>query len=278
MHHLKLMYITNDPTIAQIAEVSGVDRVFIDMEYVGKALRQGGMDTVQSHHTFQDVRNIRSVLRKAELLVRCNPIHEAGPGQIGSKAEIDNLVACGADIIMLPYFKTAEDVKTFLALVAGRVRTMLLFETKEAVANASDILALPGIDEVYIGFNDLSLSYGYKFMFQPLAEGLIDTLCDLFRQKALPYGFGGIAAIGKGMIPAEKVLAEHYRLGSTCAILSRSFCNISNTQDFPTVETLFKNGVAQIRQEEDKIAKQSADFLEENHRDVCECVHSIVNN
>ncbi len=62
---LKLMYITNRPDVALIAEAAGVDRIFIDMEYIGKASRQGGMDSVQNHHTVEDVKNIRSVLTKA---------------------------------------------------------------------------------------------------------------------------------------------------------------------------------------------------------------------
>ena len=32
---LKLMYITNDPEVATIAEANGVDRIFVDMEYIG---------------------------------------------------------------------------------------------------------------------------------------------------------------------------------------------------------------------------------------------------
>ena len=75
---LKLMYITNRPETARIAEECGVDRIFVDMEYIGKSLRQGGMDTVQSHHTLEDVGTIRGCISRAELLVRCNPIHEAG--------------------------------------------------------------------------------------------------------------------------------------------------------------------------------------------------------
>ena len=74
---LKLMYITNRPDVAVIAERNGVDRIFVDMEYIGKDLRQGRLDTVQNHHTIRDVRNIRAVISKAELLVRVNPIHEA---------------------------------------------------------------------------------------------------------------------------------------------------------------------------------------------------------
>lgn len=54
---LKLMYITNQPEIAQIAESVGVDRIFVDLEYIGKSDRQGGMDTVQSRHTIDDVKN-----------------------------------------------------------------------------------------------------------------------------------------------------------------------------------------------------------------------------
>lgn len=37
---LKLMYITNRPDVALIAERNGVDRIFVDMEYIGKAKRQ----------------------------------------------------------------------------------------------------------------------------------------------------------------------------------------------------------------------------------------------
>ena len=77
---LKLMYITNHPKVAQIAESAGVDRIFVDMEYIGKSARQGGLDTVQSHHTLSDVAAIRKAICRAELLVRCNPIKDASEG------------------------------------------------------------------------------------------------------------------------------------------------------------------------------------------------------
>ena len=37
---LNLMYITNRPEIARIAETAGVDRIFIDMEYIGNTVLQ----------------------------------------------------------------------------------------------------------------------------------------------------------------------------------------------------------------------------------------------
>ena len=92
---IKLMYITNKKEIAKIVEDAGVERVFVDMEYIGKDLRQGGKDTVQNHHTEKDVKAIREVISKAELLVRCNPIHEATEEYCSSKEEIDAIVESG---------------------------------------------------------------------------------------------------------------------------------------------------------------------------------------
>ena len=111
---LKLMYITNRPDVALIADQAGVDRIFIDMEYIGKADRQGGMDSVQNHHTVDDVKAIRSVLTKSDLLVRVNPIHEETADYCSSKDEIDEAIQAGADIVMLPFFKTVEEVQRFI--------------------------------------------------------------------------------------------------------------------------------------------------------------------
>lgn len=244
---LKLMYITNRPEIAQIAESAGVDRIFVDLEYIGKSARQGGMDTVQSRHTVQDVATIRAAINAAELLVRVNPIHDAADEYNASEEEIDAVIDAGADVVMLPYFKTAAEVQRFIKAVAGRARTMLLFETAEAVENLESILAIPGIDEVYIGLNDLSLSYGMKFMFQLLADGTVDRLATRFKQRGLPFGFGGIAALGKGALPSEYVIREHYRLGSTCAILSRSFCNTNIISHLGQISATFIDGVREIR-------------------------------
>ena len=100
---LKLMYITNKPEIAQIAESSGVDRIFVDMEYIGKSDRQGGLDSVQNHHTVEDVRAMKQAVNSAEVLVRINPIHEATADYSSSEQEIEDVIRAGADIIMLPF-------------------------------------------------------------------------------------------------------------------------------------------------------------------------------
>lgn len=264
MSNIKLMYVTNNPQVASIAQEVGVDRIFVDMEYIGKDIRQGGMDTVQSHHTFEDVKNIKAIIKDAELLVRCNPIHEATADYCSSAEEIDEIVKCGADIIMLPFFKTAEEVKTFVELVDGRARTMPLIETREAAECIDEILEIEGIDELYIGLNDLHLSYGLTFMFQLLADGTVDRLTSKIKAKGIPYGFGGIARIGDGMLPAENILTEHYRLGSTSVILSRSFCNTAKITDINEIRAIFSENVKNLRDYEEVIKKKSPAEMEEN--------------
>ena len=273
---LKLMYITNNPQVAKIAEESGVDRIFVDMEYIGKGQRQGGMDTVQCHHTTGDVKNIRSVVKKAQVLVRCNPIHEATEEYCSSKEEIDSIIASGADIIMLPFFKTASEVKSFIELVDKRARTMLLFETPESRDNADEILEIDGIDEVFVGLNDMSLGYGMKFMFQLLANGTVEELCNKFKAKGLPYGFGGLASLDGGLLPGAKVVKEHYRLGSGCVILSRSFCNTSIITDLAEIEKIFQTGLKGIRDFERECQSLTEGELEENRKEVVAAVDAIL--
>ena len=271
---LKLMYITNNPTIAHIAEDAGVDRIFVDMEYIGKADRQGGMDTVQSHHTVEDIKAIRKVIKKADVMVRVNPIHNASAEYSSSETEINEAIEAGADIVMLPYFKTVEEVTEFIGYVDHRARTLLLLETPEAVNSIDEILKIDGIDEIHIGLNDLSLGYRKKFMFELLADGTVEKLCLKFKLKGIPYGFGGIAAIGKGELPAEYIIKEHYRLGSTCAILSRSFCNAAKISDIEEIRSLFKNGVYAIREQE-RECEEHARYFRENEHLVVDMVKNI---
>ena len=266
---LKLMYITNNVDVAKIAENSGVDRIFVDLEVIGKKERQGGMDTVQSNHNFDDIKKIKNSINKSELLVRSNPIH------YNSEEEINNIVNNGADIIMLPYFKTTKEVEQFINLVNGRCKTMLLVETAESVKSIDEILDIDGIDEIHIGLNDLHLDYKMKFMFELLVDGTVEYLCNKFKNKNIPYGFGGIAGIGEGTLPAENIIQEHYRLGSTRAILSRIFCNTDKIKDLNKINEIFTTGLRKIRDFENKM--NELDF-EENKILIKEIVEDIVYN
>ncbi len=273
---LTLMYITNNPVTAKIAQEAGVDRIWIDMEYIGKEERQGGMDTVKSHHTVDDIKLLRPIVTDSELLVRVNPLHEATEAYVSSEDEIEAVIKAGADVIMLPMFKTAKDAERFVNYVNGRAKVQLLLETAEAAENIDNILDVDGVDEIHIGLNDLHLAYNQTFMFELLCDGKVASLCEKMRMKGIKYGFGGIARVGYGMLPAEYIIAEHYHLGSTAAILSRGFCDANIVSDPLEIENIFIEGVKNIRLKEKEVSLYTEEQYNDNLRIIREKVIEIV--
>lgn len=225
-----LMLMTSAPDVATEAVRAGVDRIFVDLEITGKAERQRGRSTIISGHTLDDVRAMRAVVPKGRLLVRIDP---PGPGM---RAQVDAVVAAGADVVMLPYFTTAEEVRAFVDAVAGRATAQLLLETAAALARVDTIVAVQGVDEVHVGLNDLHRSLGLSFMYEILAGGLIDHVAEHVRACGRPvrFGFGGGALLdAKHPVAPADVLREHVRVGSSMIILSRTF-----TGDATTVQAL----------------------------------------
>ena len=266
---LTLMYITNRPDVALVAEKYGVDRIWIDLETLGKEERQKGMNTVKSQHTVDDIRRIKPLLTRSEMLVRIDPWNE------NSAQEIEDVVSAGADIIMLPMWKSADDVQRFIRCVDGRAKTTLLLETKEAVECLDAVLELGGFDEIHIGLNDLHLSYKLDFMFELLANGTVEKLCRKIKEYGFPYGFGGIACLDGGLLPATNVIMEHYRLGSTRVILSRSFCDTNFNLNY---EELFEVEMKRLRDYETSMEFLSLNDFECNRKKVIEIVNRIVRN
>ena len=262
---LKVFYITNNLDVALIAEKAGVDRIWVDLETLGKEERQKGINSVKSHHTIHDIETIAPRLTKAEMLVRVNPWN------INSKKEIDGVIAAGAQIIMLPMWKSAQEVRNFVDAIGGRARATILLETKEAEDCLDEVLKIDGIDEIHIGLNDLHLSYGLTFMFELLTNGTVERIINKIKQKGIPCGFGGISHLGDGTIPAEMIIMEHYRLGSTRAILSRGFCD--QTKPLSEIEKEFVKNMRQLRSFENTIDRN--DF-ESNRQQLIKAVETIV--
>lgn len=268
---LKLMYITNHPAIAFIADKYFVDRIFIDLEKNGKEKRQPQMNTVKSNHHLSDINIIKNVVTSSQVLVRVNPLFE------GSKQEIDEAIDRGADIIMLPMFRTYDDVEKFRDYVNGRAKTLLLLETRDAENSLDKILTLSGIDEIHIGLNDLHIDYKLKFMFELLSNGTVETIAKKISATGIPFGFGGIARLNSGLISGKNIIAEHYRLGSQMAILSRSFCNTELIHDLSIIDNTFRIGIHEIRNYEKEIQKQDSSFFLENKAYVNSKVIDVIN-
>lgn len=267
---IKLMYITNQPEVAKIAENSGVDIIFIDLELMGKEERQGHLDTVISRHSFDDIAKVKKVLKNSKLMVRINPFYNE------THQEVDRAIAEGADIIMLPMIQNGIEAKKMIEYIDGRAEFMPLIERREAVDNIEDIVSVEKINEIHIGLNDLHLSYGNDFMFEPLINGTVEKIVKIARKYKVNYGIGGIARLHTGDLPAEIILTEHYRLGSNKAILSRSFYNTKLNLSDEEISNIFNEGVTEIRNYELKIQGMSKADLEKNRIEMKNKIEDII--
>jgi citrate lyase beta subunit len=215
----RLILITNDPVLAAEADAAGVDRVGVDLERLGKAERQAQEDTRLSEHRLDDLAALARALTKADLFVRLNPL---GPG---TPREIETALQCGAEVLMLPFFRAASEVERFVRLTDGRAHTVILIETAPAVLRVREVLAVSGIGEVMLGLNDLRLQFGVRSHFEVLASPLADMLAGEVRRAGLPLAVGGVARADDVGLPVapDLVYAQFPRLGATGAWLARSF-------------------------------------------------------
>jgi hypothetical protein len=255
---IDLLTITNLPELAARCEQMPGMRIFVDLERNGKAARQQGRNTFISSHNIDDVGRIKAVLKQSKLMVRVNP-YQAHKLQ-ACRAEVDAVLAQGADLIMLPMFTHALELQAFAAIVAGRVPIVPLLETAGALQTLDDWIDTPGIDEVFVGLNDLHLSLGCRFMFEPLLMGHVDRVAAATKARGLRFGFGGIARMDEGLLPGCDVLAEHVRLGSSAVILSRTF----NRTDSSAAEKTFEQAVAALRVAELALASRSLEQVEKD--------------
>ena len=266
---MKYFYITNNIEIVSKLDNIGLDMVWIDLEKNGKYERQKNMDSVKSNHSLEDIKKIKPILKNSKLLVRVNPIFQ------GSKFEIDKAIEYGADIIMLPMFKTKKEVEMFFKLIDNRCETILLLETKEAVEDLDDILEIRDITNIHIGLNDLSLSYGNNFMFEPLGNGLVEIICEKLSKRKITYGFGGVGKLQEGVLPAKLILSEHIRLKSSQVILSRSFAKYESFSDISEFEKNFSLELEKIKEYERKLMEGNQEQLLINKKKLIKCLQNI---
>jgi len=258
---MKTMILDNNIDNIKIYDECKIDRIFVDLEIHGKQDRQGHLNTVISDHTLEDVKMIKPILKNSQLLVRVNPIHP------NSASEIHYAIENGADIVMLPMFKTIEEVKLFIDYVDKKATVCLLLETSEALCRIDKILELEGIDEIHIGLNDLHLAMGLDFMFELMGGGIVEYLAYKIKQKNIPFGVGGVARMNEGMLMGKMIIAEHARIGSSMVILSRTFKGEDNSLSQETLSYELKklqdcyNNAKSLSQEELEINKKTLDKI-----------------
>lgn len=269
MKHLQLMILADDPQSAIASQNAGIDRIFYDLEYIGKAARQAGRNAVLSHNDIDLIPELRKVITTSQLLVRTNPIHAY------SKEEVEKAIGYGADILMLPMVMDQHDVEQYVRMADGRAKVCIMIETAAAMARLDKILAVPGVDEIFIGLNDLHISMGLTFMFELLSDGLVEYIADKCNNVGVPFGFGGIARIGEGDLPSDYILGEHVRLGSTSVILSRTFKGIAGVDNARPID--LGKEVEKVRLRLNEIDRWSEFDYRQNRQRIDVVVDNIVN-
>ena len=268
---MKLVLITSSPELASFAEAAGVGRIMVDIERMGKFERQRCRDTWISRHELSDVRPIADVLTTSDVMVRINPLFE------GSRSEVDAAIESGADLIMLPMFRAIDEVDALAEMIDGQCGLVPLVETAEALTIIEQTARHPGVTETFIGLNDLHLSLGLEFMFEPLASGLLDDVCEKLAGIGKPYGFGGIARIGEGDLAAELIMRRHAHLGSTRVNLSRTFARQEGGDaGHALADGLLQTEVAKLLREFEKAQTDGAEAVEETFRQVRRQVDAIL--
>jgi 2-keto-3-deoxy-L-rhamnonate aldolase RhmA len=219
MKRVELTVITNKSLFARRAEYAGIDRVMIDLERLGKAKRQYGRQFFLSNHHLSDIDLLRGTLFVASVQVRVNPWHEK------SISEINDVIARGAQIVMLPMVRQREQAVRFAYAVNGRARTSLLIETADPLNRSDELLSVDGIDEAHIGLNDLAIDLGREFIFEALLDRLLDGIACIAARRHVRFGFGAVAGRGCGALPIdpETIISEQVPLGASVAWLGRSY-------------------------------------------------------
>jgi 4-hydroxy-2-oxoheptanedioate aldolase len=157
---------TREPLFAEIAATSNYDYVCIDMQH-------GLMDIDMTTHMLANITRTESVP-----MVRV-PWNEPGV--------ISRVLDAGALAVVIPMVNTAAEAEqavssckyapagsrsygpmvpnnrfgsSYPSVANDEITVIPMIETVQAVANLDEILSVPGVDAIYVGPTDLSLSLG----------------------------------------------------------------------------------------------------------------------
>lgn len=176
------LFLESDPTAVEAISTIGFDYVCVCLQH-GHADLRGAVDVIRA---------LRA--GTAEAVVRV-PANEA--------SVIGRVLDAGALGVIVPLVNTAADaqravaacryppdgVRSYGPIRAGivhgptyfreanrRVTCIPMIETAEAVDNLDEILAVPGVDALYVGPTDLALSYGLEPVLDQAAPAFEEAL------------------------------------------------------------------------------------------------------
>jgi hypothetical protein len=248
-----LFLFTVDPSWGRDVVAAGAAGIVIDWERRGKARRQQGEGTQINGDTPEDLTRLRAAT-DGRLLCRING---HGPW---TAAEVEDAIARGADEILLPMVRTADEVDRTLDLAAGRCGVGILIETQDAVDRAAQLARRP-LSRIYVGLNDLRIDRRSTELFRPLADGTVDAVR---AEVGQPFGVAGLTLPGGGFpVPGVLLAAELVRLGTDFTFLRRAFtADMAGREPFVEVPRLLEALAGLRRGDAGQAAVLRARFLD----------------
>ena len=210
---MDLFLFTTDAAWGRDVVAAGAAGLVVDWERRGKLRRQAGEGTQINTDTPADLTRVREAT-SGRVLCRINGL---GPWTAGEVAEA---VDRGADELLLPMVRSAEEVDRALDLVGGRCPLGILIETQDAVDRVGELARRP-LARIYVGLNDLRIDRRSAELFRPLLDGTVEQVR---AQVPMPFGVGGLTLRGHGFpLPGDLLAAELVRIGTQFTFLRRSF-------------------------------------------------------
>lgn len=216
---MKYFLFSNSPSLTKFFDsIDCIETIFVDLETLGKRDRQPNLQTFVSNHTIDDVLIIRKVVKSSQFGVRINPVNP------NTANEINYLIKCGVDVIMLPFFHSLDEIYYVLDVINGKASLDLLLETPSSLLFV-DQIPHNLIRNFHFGLNDLSISLKLNHIFAAYFNNkLIDAASSLYASNAT-FGFGGVGRVYSCPISSFNVLSRSLYLSGQRLILARSFIN-----------------------------------------------------
>jgi 2-dehydro-3-deoxyglucarate aldolase/4-hydroxy-2-oxoheptanedioate aldolase len=231
----------NTPGIARLLASAGADFVVYDMEHSGF-----GIDTVRSLVSQSRAVNLAVLVRPSDCEYHLiAPLLDVGAGGIiaprveTASAALRVVDSCrypplghrgAAFTIAHDDFQTGE-IGAKIQAANDAVLCALIIETVQGVENIQSILDVPGIDLIWVGFLDLSLSLGIPGQFaHPQFQSALDRIRRACESRGMPVGI---------LVNKPEAALERIRQGFRC---------ISYSGDLWLLQRALAEGIQTIRE------------------------------
>jgi hypothetical protein len=255
----ELVLFYTSPDFARRAVDAGMDTLIIDWEHRNKQERQAGVDTQINSHTVAHLKEARNAT-DAPIICRLNGVGDWTADEV--EAAIEN----GANEILLPMVRTVGEVEGVLDRVQGRCGVGLMIETQDAVRLANSLSRLP-ISRAYIGLHDLGIDRKSKHLFEAIADGTVQHICE--QMPGARLGFAGLTLPDKGHpLPCQLLIDEMARLNFSFSFLRRSFMRDIEGKDLA-------QEISRIRQALQAATERSPAQVESDRRLLVEQIEAL---